>query len=281
MMRTAGVVALASLLASPTFAQQVAPDSSAAAAPTRITGTVLDADGKPMKLANVTLAGTSGPLKVMAAEPKGRFAIEVDSTGVFTLMFTGVDHESKAVPILVRDRGGAISLDVRLRTYPYNEDLSNVLVTGDFNGMSLSQGARKMEPQDDGTYVLEVKVEPGADSLTYQLMNTVGSGHSVNGTESDWFLYDNGGDYRSVIRAKNGVARIRFDPGNLRRVKETASYAFRDPESAAHCRRAPALRCRAAADGGSQSESRLDPGVGKGLRLVGAGRAARQRAGGD
>jgi thiol-disulfide isomerase/thioredoxin len=232
-MRLAGLIALASLLAPPAFAQRVAPDSSGAVSATRITGTILDAGGRPMALANVTLAGTGRPITVIQAERDGRFALETDSIGALTLMFTGVDHESKTASVLVPDRGGEIAIDVRLRTYRYDNDLSNVAVIGDFNGMSLSRGARKMEPQDDGTFVLEVPVAPGTDSLAYQLMNTVGTGHSVNGTQSDWFVYDNAGDYRSVIRVKGGVARIRFDPGKLRRADEAASVVFRDRESLA------------------------------------------------
>jgi thiol-disulfide isomerase/thioredoxin len=233
-MRTLVILSLSISLAAPALAQQPAGDTTAALPPTRIIGTVRDADGKPMKLANVTLAGVSGPIEVIQAGRDGRFTLETDSTGAFTLMFTGVDHENKTVPVVIPERGGEIGLDVRLRTYPYDEDVSNVVAVGDFNGMSLSGGARKMQRQDDGTYVLEVKVAPRADSLAYQLMNIAGTGHSLNGTQSDWFVYDSGGDYRSVIRVKHGgVARIRFDPAKLRRVPETASVTFRDSTSTA------------------------------------------------
>ncbi|HET7039445.1 MAG TPA: carboxypeptidase regulatory-like domain-containing protein, partial [Gemmatimonadales bacterium] len=225
----AGFVILALLPGSISLAQQ--PDSGAPKAPTAISGTVLAADGTPMPLAHVTIGRSPQLIAVVQADGHGSYRIETDWTGVLTLMFTGVDHERKNVEVMVGEGGGTIGLDVRLRTYPYNDDLSNVMAIGDFNAMSLSDGARPMERQPDGTYLLEVPVAPGADTLAYQLLNTVGQGHSVNGTHSDWLVYDNGGDYRSVIRVTDGVGRIRFDPGKLRRAPDTASVAFRNPES--------------------------------------------------
>lgn len=232
-MRTISLLVLGSLLAAPALAQQARPDTATVPPPTRISGTILGGDGNPMPLANVALFGTDGRITGVEAERNGRFTLETDSTGMLTLVFAGVDHERKTVSVLVRDRGEDTRLDVRLRTYSYNTDLSKVEVIGDFNHLSLSQGARRMELQSDSTYVLEIQVDSGADSLAYQLLNTVGSGHSVNGTQSDWFVYDGHGDYRSVIRAKDGIAVIHFDPSKLSRVEDTASVTFRDPRSAA------------------------------------------------
>ncbi|MBI3259074.1 MAG: TlpA family protein disulfide reductase, partial [Ignavibacteriae bacterium] len=67
-----------------------------------------------------------------------------------------------------------------------------------------------------GTFSAEIKTDK--QKLGYQVLVYGGEAkdlHSVNGTIADSYEYDGGGDYRSIVQAKNGVAKITFDPKKL------------------------------------------------------------------
>jgi thiol-disulfide isomerase/thioredoxin len=226
-MNTIQLVTFVLLLAMPLQAQEA--EQEQAPVTTRITGTVVGADGRPMELAHVSLLLWYSREAVRTAEvdPDGGFVLETDETGVRALWFTGVDHHLEHTYLLLGE-GGEIEIDARLGTHAYKDDLSDVAVIGDFNDFSFGS-AREMEPQADGTYVLEIEVD--ADTLAYQIINVTEEGRSVNGTQSDRCVYDGGGDYRSVVDVADGVARIVFDPRKLLAVDSEPYVHYRDPES--------------------------------------------------
>ena len=230
MHRRFAVSALVALLAVPAVltAQHRAP----AAAPgtpgvTVIYGTLLGADGAPMKLAHVHLwrGLSSRTASRSVVGPDGHYAIATPDTGPLGLQFTGVDHSATTVRLVV-DRPQTIALDVRLARYEYADSLGSVTAIGDWNHFAFGS-AEPLVKQPDGRYSLVV--EATADTLAYELMGvTKGEGHSINGTQAGRYEYDNGGDYRSVIPAKDGHATIVFDPAALNRTPGKESVAFRD-----------------------------------------------------
>ena len=183
-----------------------------------IHGTVAPAEGGRFALAEVRLLrpNSARTLAIATVAPDGRFAIATTETGEVGLAFSAVDHYSKYVP-LVAPEPGDVALDVRLKHYTYtpSDSLGRVMAMGDFTDWKRS-GARPLTKQPDGTYALDV--ETTADSVAYQILGLeAGGGRSINGTESDSWVYDGGGDYRSVIEGKNGHAKIVLDPKLLKR----------------------------------------------------------------
>jgi thiol-disulfide isomerase/thioredoxin len=220
------VAALAALATVPGTLPAQAPERG----PTVVYGTLLGADGAPMKLAHVhiyrALHSRGASRALVGAD--GRYAIATQYTGALRVQFTGVDHYSAAVPLYL-ERPGTIRLDVRLRHYEYTDSLDRITAIGDFNGNTLGTG-RPLVRRPDGTYTLEVEAQ--ADTLAYELMGLEKSGNrSINGTQAGKYSYDNGGDYRSVIPARDGHATIVFDPGALRRVPGELRVVFGDSAS--------------------------------------------------
>ncbi len=197
---------------------------------TLITGTLLGADGTPMKLAQVHLlgAGDAGLIARVQVEPDGRFALATVRTGVFRLQFTGVDHYSASVPLLAPSPTTVV-VRARLEHYVYADSLDAVKALGDWNRNSFAN-ATPLVRQPDGRYT--VTVDATADTVAYELLGLEVSGNrSINGTMSDRWVYDEGGDYKSVIRARDGHATIVLDPAQLdRRPPGDFSASFGDPK---------------------------------------------------
>ena len=118
------------------------------------------------------------------------FEMRFTDTGLLFLNFTGVNHLQHLVPPLV-EKPLNEKLNVRLKLYEYNDDLRQLKIIGEFNDFDFGS-ARLMARQVDGTYAYEM--ETTAATFAYQILGAEKSGHSINGTQSDGFVYDNGGD---------------------------------------------------------------------------------------
>ena len=203
---------------------------------TVVTGTLVGHDGQPMPLAHIHLYRApfewqfekNDPALSVQVGQDGKFTVSTRETGALRLEFTGVNHAASSLTMVV-DRSADLAVDVRLAAHEYVEELSEVEALVDFNGFS-PDSALAMEPQSDGTYSLTVETE--ADTLAYQLWN-VADGRSINGTLSESFAYDGGGDYYSIVRATDGRATITFDPAELVRSDAEEILEFTDPGSPA------------------------------------------------
>jgi thiol-disulfide isomerase/thioredoxin len=204
---------------------------AAAQGRTDIAGTLLGHDGRPMPEAHVHLKrfGQSKPLASAAAGPGGRFRIGTNETGLFVLQLAGVNHESHGLTLLL-DGPARVGLSVRLKANDYVTDFKDVKIIGDFNDFSF-KSARPMEKRPDGTFVAEF--ETAAGRFAYQLVGLRKGGGSVNGTQSEGYDYDGGGDYRSVVTPRGGRARIVFDPKLLVRSDAPRRIVFAKPRSTA------------------------------------------------
>ena len=86
-----------------------------------------------------------------------------------------------------------------------------------------------MKRQPNGTYLADF--EASAARFTYQLLGIEKHGRSINGTQSEDFIYDGGGDYRSVVVPRRNRVRIIFDPRNLIGSTTPAQVSFQEANS--------------------------------------------------
>ncbi|MDZ7344550.1 MAG: hypothetical protein ONA90_08540, partial [candidate division KSB1 bacterium] len=164
-----------------------------------ISGTLLGHDGKPMRKAQIQLLPREfdrQALQVVEVAEDGSFEIQFNHTGLLYLNFTGVDHYEHTVPLLV-EKPLREKFSVRLRLYEYAENLSNISIIGDFNNFNF-RSARPMVKQPDGTFIFEM--DTTASTFAYQILGAEKTGRSINGTQSEDFTYDGGGDYHSVVK---------------------------------------------------------------------------------
>ena len=224
------LAALVALLATPVVLAAQHPAAPRAPGVTVIYGTLLGADGAPMKLAHVHLLNAGDQLVARAqVDPDGRFALATMRRGAYRLEFTGVDHYNASVPLYF-PTATSVGLHVRLKHYAYADSLDKVTAIGDWNHFAFGD-PKPLVRQPDGRYALQV--DATADTVAYQLLGlegVAGSSHSINGTMSDRYVYDEGGDYKSVIAAHDGHATIILDPSKLDRAPaREVSVTFADP----------------------------------------------------
>ncbi len=195
---------------------------------TTITGSLVGHDGKPMVKAHVHLLklGQSKPIASVAAGQDGRYKITSDQSGPFIVQFTGTHHQQQSV-LVFTEAPVEEKVHVRLATYRYPAEITSVKIMGDFNNFNFGT-AQEMTKQPDGTFAAEF--ESTAEKFRYQLYGIAGT-RSINGTQSEDFEYDGGGDYQSVVTPKGGKVRIVFDPKKLVRSEVQAEARFADPAS--------------------------------------------------
>ncbi len=182
-----------------------------------VRGNVTGADGKVPPLAHVHLLALGDDLAATVESVRvgedGSFMLELPGDGYYDLLVTAVNHRMLRIP-LVSDKSFALTgVRITPAPYEYNDPLGDVQVIGDWGNFS-RHAAEPMTLQDDGTFTYEREVS--ADTLAYQLLDAEQSGRSINGTDSDYYIYDGGGDYLSVVAVEGGIARISFDPEKAR-----------------------------------------------------------------
>jgi len=141
----------------------------------------------------------------------GNFVLEKIKPGAYKLWFTAVDHQSFSLP-LIFSRGGKLKIELNLAGYDYKKEFDQVKIIGDWNDFSFSQ-ADTMQQVSDGSYTYSIHSDQ--DTLFYQLLGIESSGRSLNGTMSDLFKYDQGGDYMSGVVTDSAMVEICFDPQKL------------------------------------------------------------------
>lgn len=179
-------------------------------AATTVSGVITTWNNGPPRAATVELMKLMfpKPLRAAVAGPDGRYEITVDGPGLYRIRYSAVDHEDCTVPLLIEPGTARFPIDVRMPATRLPAALDTVRIIGSWNRFDFA-AASPMMRHPDGTYTFDA--EATVDTLAYQLLDIVPQS-SVNGTQSDGFAYDGGGDYRSLLWPRPGKVRISFDP---------------------------------------------------------------------
>ncbi len=181
----------------------------------RLDGAVRAADGSVPPAVHVAIRRPAGGGDIpVRTGPQGTFTAEIPLREPVLIAAAAPFHEEAEVPAVFRS-GGTASVTVRLRPNPLPERLADVRIIGDFNDFDFST-AEPMERRDDGTWYWR-REGVTQDPFRYQLLGVTATGRSVNGTRSDAYEYDGGGDFRSLVHPEDGVVEIVFDPKLLPR----------------------------------------------------------------
>ena len=174
-----------------------------------VTGTLTSADEALMPVAHVhaLVPGAQTPTASALVGTDGRFALATERTGYVVLRFTGASHRPVDIPLYLAD-GETVEVSASLAANPLLDDLSELVVRGDFVG-----SGRSLKPQPDGTYAETFPAK--ADTFAYQLSGGFVHGPRVNGTGWDRLVFDGGSDYVSVLDTPGDSVRVTFDPRSI------------------------------------------------------------------
>ncbi len=180
----------------------------------KISGRLLGSNGKPMIVSDVIVTNLANrrDVNIYQVKSDGNFSFTLSPQSFYNITFAGVNHNSYAITLMTFDENEEIQMEVKLSPYKIEENLDELYVIGSFNAFSFDEGLIKMEKQSDGTFIAEVPNE--RDTLYYQILGAVLEPElrSINGTMSDTYIYDGGGDYRSVLLSSKRIVNIVFDP---------------------------------------------------------------------
>ncbi len=192
---------------------------------TIITGKLVGSDGKTMPKAHVHLKSSDPKIPALSSlevDKDGGYKITVNAGGLLIVEFTGVNHQRKYVPVFV-ETDANIKLNVKLAANEYNTEFTDLTLIDDFKNINPTTG-KNFQKQADGTYLVEFETKK--DTVEYEIFGLEKNSRIINGTQSDDYIYDGDGDYRSIVRAKEGKVRVVFDPKKLIRASTKAEAAF-------------------------------------------------------
>ncbi len=196
------------LFAAPLFSQIV------------IEGRVTDGNGKAPILAHAHISKSAADMKNSKSyqcAKDGSFEIKIPKAGIYTLRISAASHQEATIPLILDEKDKNVKLNIQLDPNPYTKDIEKITVLGDWNKFAFaSTESMTLKQTADGKTIYTYERIATGDTLSYQVMGVVDGGHSVNGTQADYFSYDGGGDYRSVLRTKKGEkVTITYDPSKI------------------------------------------------------------------
>jgi|GEM_PF-545151 len=179
-----------------------------------VQGTLVGFDNNAMKLGQVHFLEMTDKgyiSKDISAGPDGKFNFETEKKSVLNFTFTGTDHKQKILTVFTLPQDNVIPLVIMLSPNNLDRGFTKVSVIGDFNEFDFETGI-PMQKQADGSFTAEITKK--TDTLIYQILGPFNDPEmrSVNGRQADYFIYDGGGDYRSVIVSKDKKVKITFNP---------------------------------------------------------------------
>jgi thiol-disulfide isomerase/thioredoxin len=182
---------------------------------TVVKGKLLDVEGNASKYALVGIALRAGGRghDFVGCDKNGNYSIKVTSAGQNFLMYSIPSHSALRIPIQ-NNKDKEVTIDVTLAPYKYKDNFDEIGIAGTFNGFNILS-PEKMKKGDDGTYSYEILSDQ--KEIKYQLCGIEKYNRTINAPESLTFEPDSTGDYKSIIRSKEGKVTIVFDPSNLLR----------------------------------------------------------------
>ena len=185
-----------------------------------VKGEISTINGTPLKQAHVHLyplgqgIGTE-PIKTVDVNKDGTYSLSLKEPGYYQIVVTGVDYNYVSLPLFADKEEALYTLDIQPPLFTYNQNPDEVMIIGDWNNFNF-QTAEPMERGKDGKFTYTLKTDK--KEIRYQLIGIASTGQgmrSVNAPNSNDYVYDGGGDYRSIIRVKPGKVTITFDPADL------------------------------------------------------------------
>lgn len=186
-------------------------------------GKILGHDGNPVIAGTINILEGVNPVtkETFHADVSGQFKIPLKK-GMNTLRATGANHQLLDFRFLASEEK-TYSTEIQLAAYEYLDEFADVRIIGDFNKFNFRK-SEAMQKENDGAFSFTIDWKK--DSLAYQLLGVTKDGRSINGTQSDIFVYDGDGDYKSVIKVNGGAAKIIFDPAKIIRSDKNAAISF-------------------------------------------------------
>jgi thiol-disulfide isomerase/thioredoxin len=213
-----------------------------------ISGTLLGADGKPMPLAHVHLAGAvqsparGNPLNdpVIVSQKvreDGKFELTTHHTGPLMLLCTGVGHTNMSIPLPLVTQTD-VSLDIRLGSALPDTSRTEIEILSSVDGGATRQ-RNYLAKQSDGSFQADITT-PG-DSLWYTMYATDPDSWgttAIGATAQNYGLISGAEfaearsqpEYVAIVPIVDGHARVEYRaPTQV--VVAAGSYKFRDTPS--------------------------------------------------
>jgi thiol-disulfide isomerase/thioredoxin len=175
-------------------------------------GKIITYNGSAPVLANVSYKDADDSTYIEQADKDGNYTFKVKDAMTVELLFTAANHLSLSQKFPIPSGKDFLQVNVKLKPLKKLTNVKEVSIRGNFNEFS-NENAPNMTKNDNGTYTFKVKNI--SDTLLYQICpeynDRVGD-HTFNGTQSDFYVYDKGGDYISGIVNKSKEFNIEFNP---------------------------------------------------------------------
>ncbi|MGE5457332.1 MAG: thioredoxin-like domain-containing protein [Methanococcaceae archaeon] len=178
-----------------------------------ITGRILSSAGTPVIKGSIVISYTlfnNDQTQEISVKNDGAFSFKTDKK-TFRMIVNAVNHK-RIIQTVVLDKASTLNFDIIMPSYKFKQNPDSIGICGNFNNWDWKHPLL-LSKDTFGKFYIDIKTK--LDTIKYQIINATEQKRTINGTMADDYLYDNGGDYISVIYRKSNPTRIEFDPARL------------------------------------------------------------------
>src|ERR1051325_5779723 len=145
-------------------------------------------------------------------DDKGYFEFTVDKPGVYTMRLSAVNHVEEQFPLVLDRSQATVEVNAQLKADPIDRSPKVVRIIFKRMPLGLTKGDTMTRTVTaDGHAVFETNRMATADTIGYEIGGVSGT-RNINGTQSNYYVYDGDGDYISVVRThKGGSVSVHLD----------------------------------------------------------------------
>lgn len=197
-------------------------------AQTTISGKLVGYDGKPMKIAHVTLLKntTSTILTKIQTGADGSYSVTTNEKGPYTIRFTGLFGAPENILIYTEGYCNE-KIDMQLGQVRFTKGVLAPYLVGDFNDWDTKK-IKPMLKSADGKY--HATIETDKDKIRFRYI--IGYLGGSNGDMDGEFEYDDKRGYLTIVKPTNGKAEIVLDSLKLNYDESLPVLKFENSSSA-------------------------------------------------
>lgn len=208
----------------PSFVLIVVAAFAATGQTTIVEGTLLGTDGRPMRAAHVGVSGTDGEAGSVDAD--GRFQLELHREGMVLIEYSGAEHESHRVAILVEERGRRVGVDVRLAPRDETRE-SGTLTPGADAEVATARMPAKPESDTGGNLRARGTLQSGTREIRFQAAGLIPQ-ESAGRSDGTVCFHQSDGVWTTVRPAVGGGTTVVFAPRLVPSTNDRATVMYRE-----------------------------------------------------
>lgn len=194
-------------------------------------GKILGNSSQAMKASGILFykIGAENDKIFIPSKNDGSFDLNLENESLYKIALIGAYHESFEFKLLTTNEDKSYQLVINLAPFTLDSKPEPIII-GNFNNFDFHDNYISMNNIGNGNFLAKVPVIN--DTLKYQIAGVLegNKSRSVNGTQSDFLVFDGESDFESVLVSNQKFINLTFNSNEIPKLQKEISITTISPE---------------------------------------------------